>query len=234
MSETNKQKLLEEVKAMARNALLETDSQSKLERAALAVEKAEKTIEELLSDVAERDTELAAVTAQAKELTDKVQTLEVKARELEEALAEARKSLDEQKVRAEKAEEALSLIEQERRLHGRVLELEAAKVLKSGDKLEAQRNRVKVMSDEEFASYRDELVDLRSELEAALRESASNVETVADLASDDVVDVLPPEVKKEAAHVMIPNPELSNHDDAQSRIKEFGKAIAELLQNTNK
>lgn len=147
----------------------------------------QKTITDLTEVITNKESELAASAEEVTNLKAKVEELETKAQEFQGMLAESQDGAKVLEERASAAEGELASIAADRALAGRMAELEEAKVVLSGDKRTAQEERVRNMSEEEFASYKEERTELRAQLEAELKEAASA--TDSDAAGDSADDV---------------------------------------------
>jgi chromosome segregation ATPase len=137
-------------------------SKAKLEDAALK-------IEELTSVAASKDEEIEALESQIKELEDtknselaeKDKTLSEKAAELESISTEKSEKIAELEKELEKFKTTLADIEIERAAEVRFAELKEANVaLTEENSASAQLAKIRDMSDEAFASYKEELVAL--------------------------------------------------------------------------
>lgn len=137
------------------------------------LEDSQKTITELTETVTNKETESAALLEVVTNLKTKVKELEAKADEFRNALLEKKTETETLTERASIAEKELAAIVAKAELAARMVELEEAKVALSGDKRMAQTEKVLVMSEEEFASYKEERIELRAELEAELKEAAA-------------------------------------------------------------
>ena len=218
-----------------REALAEkeaADRQSKVEE---LLNSAEDTVRDLTETIQGKEAELAAASEERNELLAQVEELKAKADELEAKLADANKSSEELQERASTAEAELHKIAADRALEVRMANLEEAKVAKSGEKREAQAERVRGMSDEEFAAYKEELIELRQAVEAELKEKAANSEG-ADESEDegDGVEVAAADIEgarrsaegEAAANTL--NVETAS-EDLRAKFARFGKAMAANL-----
>ncbi len=234
---TTKEEFQTLLKDAVKGAFDGLSEESRLDKLNQLVATAESTISELLENVKSKDGELAKSDGDRKVLADQVEELVAKNKQLEEQLAarEAElKDTDDKRASAEQrataAEAVLTEAAAVRTLEARIAELAEAKVLKSGEKLDAQKTKVASMSDEEFASYRDELVDVRSEFEASLKVVATDA-VVAD-ADAGVVDVAPPQITVEtAAAGALLDVESVEPSTLKSEAARFGAALAKRLRN---
>ena len=104
-----------------------------------------------------------------------------------ERVVELETSLNEWKHRAEIAEAALKTLELEETAAERMQSLDDAGLALNGEFAEAQYVKVRGMSDDEFASYKNELVAFKSQYSTATLEEVVEEETeAAELSSDDI------------------------------------------------
>lgn len=230
MSDTNK--MAEEIRAILKDLLSETEEKARLAKAEQIVQSAESTILELTNAVTSREDEVTSLTGDNEGLTKEVEELKSKIAELEGQLEESSKSFKEIEEEANKVKAELASLAKDRQLEVRTRELEEAKVLRRSDKLEAQKARVRDMDDEEFAAYKAELVEIRAELEKTLKEQAGgNPEGDPPEGDPEVVEVAPPDLDKagkEAAAAAL-NVEVAS-EDIKSKWDAWGKALAENMR----
>lgn len=218
------------VRDAVQKELLSKETIEKLEKAEELVKSAEDTISELTDILSERDGEIAALADEKKKLLEQLSALELKTKELQERIDDADRRVGEMEQRAKASEETLAGIAKDRSLEVRVRELEEAKILKSGEKLEAQKNKVRDMSDEEFAAYKEDLVELRLAVEEALKkEIAGEPEPEGD------VDVAPADLdkarKEDASLPLDVELELgSEENDLKNKYKQLGDTLAKSLR----
>lgn len=225
-------KTVDEVRGLLKQALEEKEVAVKLERATNALNKASETISEMVEVVENKESELAQVVADNEALKTKVAELEGLAKALQEKLSSLQGVSDEHLNRAQEAEGKLAEIAKTVMLEQRVRELEEAKVLMTGAKLAAQTARIKEMSSEDFESYKEELVQVRSDLNEALKiELAKQVEDKA-----KEVEVAPADIeaaKKENASVLV-NIELNQAEEGVvAKMNKLASAMAEKIKKEN-
>lgn len=203
-----------------------------------ALKEAETTIKNLRDKVVEvnaRVTEDAAAIETLKtEKTELETAAELKATELEK-FAEEIKVLTE---RAENAEKVINDLETDKLEVARMAELESAKVVRSGEARDKQALVVRAMTDEEFSSYKEELVSLRDELVASIKtelESAGQkVEGSAPpvVAKDVVVEGSPQTPPANVDGALLENaavmPNVLNGSD--NKWQKFGQDLAALVK----
>lgn len=198
----SKEDFQREAKEALRKALSEVSTEDRLERVNALIEKivteqaatASSTISQLIETVEAKSQELAQSVEENNSLKQRVEEVLARTKELEELFAAKEAELKELQDKASLAQEELSKITMERKLEVRVAELASAGFLKSGEKLEAQKAKVRIMGDEEFTAYLSELADLRELVESALKDKQAEVEN-----TEDAVDVPPADLDKETA-----------------------------------
>jgi len=228
----DKEEFRSEVSKALKDALAGVSAEARLDdKVKTLLESADSTISDLLETVELRDQEISKAADETKTLQETVEELTNKLKELEEVLAARDADLKEvqdkvvaSEERATAAETELANIAHDRRLEVRVAELAEAKILKAGEKSEAQKAKVREMSDEEFASYKEELVDLRQAVEAAIKEVAGTEN------GEEVVEVAPPLINKEDAAVAALNAE-NNEPTGKSKYADLGPALAQRLKD---
>ncbi len=233
-----KEDFKKEVTTVLKGALAGLPEATQLAKVSEVLETAETTISELLQTVESKDDELATSSEDNLTLKQQVDELMAKTKLLDEQLAarEAElKALTDLHMQAEQRAVAAETIIAEaakiKTLETRVAELATSKVLKAGEKLEAQKAKIKSMSDEEFATYRDDLVDVRSELEALLKSATTEVATtVADI--EETVEVAPAAISKETAAAGTVAVEIVKTPTQKDRYAAFGAGLVKLMGNT--
>lgn len=157
-------------------ALEEKEGAARTEKMEDVIKAAQQTIDDLTDSLSEKEQLVEAANEEKKKLADEIKTLRETLEELESTLRLKEEEKNHIEERALKAESALEEIALARVAEERMSELVEAKVAKTGEKLEAQKAKVKSMSDAEFASYKEELVELRTSIEEELakEEAAAN------------------------------------------------------------
>ena len=135
------------------------------------LEKAASTISDLTSALEEKNTEVA-------EIEEKLTAGEARVKELETELEAAKKELETANEKLGESEQALEDIKKDRAAEVRMAELEDAGVARS-DK-DNQMAKVREMSDEDFASYKDELVSIREAVVAELEKAKAEADAKAE------------------------------------------------------
>ena len=191
--------------------------------------------EEALKDSAKVVTDL---TASVVEKDDVIINLESEISEAEETIAKQVESIDAEKAKVDELTKQLEDItnklnaselkvadmEKDMAADAHMADLKESKVISTDEKI--QREKVREMSDEEFASYKKELVGLRSSIEAELASTAPVVTPDGDTTTV-TTDVVTPDMNinvDNSAQAAL-NLEVSP-DDVASNYTELGKAMA--------
>jgi len=228
----------------------EADIRKKTEE---ALQKSAASISELTSALETKNSEVMVFEAQASEKDATIQQL---TSELEAAKVE----LESANVKLADSEKALNDIVKERAAEKRMVEIEDAGVARSDR--DSQMTKVKEMTDEEFASYKDELVSIREavvkELEEARKaqagvdakaeeetakkaeEDASKEEPAEKEAADKVLEsteedvVAPVQITPGQAAMASLNMEYLPNKDIMAKYADLGKAMANVWKKSEK
>lgn len=103
-----------------------------------------------------------------------------------EKVVELETAIEELTRRAEVAEAALDTIAREETAAGRMAELEEAGVSLEDDAAKAQYAKIRNLSDEDFQSYKSELIALKSKYAPSSEEEGKEEIEVAELSSDEI------------------------------------------------
>ncbi len=154
-------KLKNDVEAVVAKIFSEKEEADIRKQTEKALSTAAVTIEDLTVTLETKNSEVL-------ELTEQLSEAKEKATNLESDLEAVKEEMEEAKKRSTELEGTLEEIEKDRATELRITELEEAGVI--SDK-EAQMSKVREMSDEDFASYKDELVAVRAAIIAELSKS---------------------------------------------------------------
>ena len=205
------------------------------------------TIDELTEALEAKNAEVAELEAKLSESDEKLATA---ASELEAAKTETETA----KTDLEKVETEISEMKKDKAMELRVAELEKAGVLRS-DK-EGQAKKVRDMSDEEFAAYKEELVSVRETIVAELAQAAKKAEEEKAAAEDaednkedasdddagdddnkedaseddDAVDTAPANIDPGQAVSAALNMEVFPSADLKDKYGKLGQAMAEMFK----
>lgn len=149
-----------------------------------ALREARETFDALKASIEAKDAKLAEyeealANLDVSEPTDAEVAANEKVVELEAAIEELTK-------RAEVAEAALDTIAREETAAGRMAELEEAGVALEDDAAKAQYAKIRNLSDEDFQSYKSELVALKSKYASSSEEEGNEEIEVAELSGDEI------------------------------------------------
>ncbi len=218
-----------------------------------ALQKSADTITQLTEALEGKNADAEGVATQITELESKIEGL---TSELEAAKNEVKESVD-------KLAESENAIEEMRK--DKAAELRMAELVKAGVALsdkDAQTAKVRDMEDEEFGSYKEELVSLRSAVETELAkvdpegEAASEEETQEEVsaeesaeeeevaeeedseeneeeASEEDEETLPANVDPDTAVAAAMNMEVKPSDSVLAKYAKLGEAMATRMNNDN-
>lgn len=156
------EKLRKDVEAVVAAIFSEQEEAEIRKQTEEALNKSANTIEELT-------VALEAKNSEFEELEVKLSESEDKAKDLTTELEAAQEKIEKATKKSDEAESALEEIKKDRATELRMKELKEAGVV--SDK-ETQSSKVREMSDEDFTSYRDELVSVREAVIAELSKAA--------------------------------------------------------------
>jgi len=217
-----------------------------------ALQRSTDTINELTESLEAKDQELNDRNSDILGLNEKAQTLEARITELEEEKStfEAEKANFETEkseiiTRAEEAESKMAEMEKDKTAEIRLNELKEAGV--SSANTENQVSKVREMSDEDFSSYKEELVGIRKAIVAEL-ESSEEVSTEETVKTEEVSteETVKTEEDEEAAagsdvvsntmHSVAAalNMEVMPNKDVIAKYRELGNQMAENIKKVDK
>lgn len=215
-----------------------------LQKSADVITELTDSLDALTETAKEHESEVAELVARIDELTSELEAAKNEATENANKLAESEKTIDEMKK--DKAAEL------------RMSELTTAGVALSNK--EAQTAKVREMSDEDFASYKDELIAVREAVKAELaknveveteeaagteEEAASEEETetaeeeneeeaseeeTEEASEEDAEETQPAEIDKNKAVAGALNLEVFPSDDVLAKYRKFGEAMAARMK----
>ena len=163
------EKLRKDVKAVVAEIFSEKEEAEIRKQTEDALNTSAETIEELTNT-------LEAKNVEFDELQSKLTESEEKAENLQTELEAAKEELEGTKTKLSESEATLEEMKKDKATELRMSELEKAGVV--SDK-EAQANKVREMSDEDFESYKSELESLRAAILAAFEKSEGSEEEEA-------------------------------------------------------
>jgi hypothetical protein len=200
---TNVEVIVDEIFKKKEEAEMKKETEAALNAAAA-------TITELNASLEAKDTEHKAEVESLQESIASLETQLNEVAEAKKALEDEKADFDEEKEkltkRAEAAEEELDNMKKDQMAADRMEALKTAGVASTDS--EAQRIKVREMTDEDFASYKDELVSVRSYVIKELEDAGNSV--------DD-----PEEAKKEEA---------KKKEEAEKKKELLATRLAELKE----
>jgi chromosome segregation ATPase len=218
--------LINLVKIAVEEALKAKAGEERTASIELSLEKANEIVAGLKENVEAKAAELAASEEETTDLKARLEELNAKVEELNAQLTKSEEDKELVETRANAAESRLLEIAKESKLKQRLCILEEAKVAKTGEKLDLQLAKVKEFSDEEFDSYKEDLIEMRSSIEEALREEAAKkAESTLD---PDAVTVAPANVEKVLSEnaSILPAVESIPEETMNEKYANLGKAMA--------
>jgi len=228
-----------------------------------ALTKSANTINELTESLEAKDQELVDKEAEISGLNENISTLGDKVEELEgdkTALETEKTGFESEKAdivkRAEEAELKIENMEKDKLAEVRFDELKESGVAATNDKaVEDQTSKVREMSDEDFTSYKDELVAIREAIVAELKASEEEVdsteteteteaseekdetetetETSEEESEEDEEDAADSEPAISTMHSVAAalNMEIMPNKDVMAKYKELGSQMAENIKS---
>jgi nucleoporin NUP159 len=139
--------------------------------------KTEKELQKSANSIAELTTALEDKNAEVAAFEEKISEGENRIQELESELEAAKTELETANTKLSETEQTLEDMKKDRAAEIRMTELEDAGVARS-DK-DSQMTKVREMTEEEFASYKDELVSIREAVLSELEEARQQAEADA-------------------------------------------------------
>jgi chromosome segregation ATPase len=197
-----------------------------------ALNKSAEAISQLTESLEAKNTELEEVAGTIESLNSKID-------ELTSELEAAKKETEEKANKLTEAETLIDNMNKDKAAEIRMNELVSVGVALSDKK--TQSAKVREMSDEEFASYKEELTSIRAAVEAELAkkpvdsvvvEPTPNTPTVEDANADgDSDDLAPANVDPNLTASAAMNLEVKTDDSFLSKYAELGKAMAAKMKN---
>ncbi len=185
MTDMNTEQFNTAVQAEVEKILSSREESQAREEAETALTEAKETFETLRASLEAKDAKLTeyeealAVLDDGSAPTDS----EVAANE---KIVELEKDLEEWKQRAEVAQAALDTLAREEMAAGRMAELDESGVSLDEEAAQAQYAKVRDMSDEDFASYKSELVALKSKYASPSAEEGDEQIEVSELSAQEI------------------------------------------------
>lgn len=181
-----------------------------------ALQKSADVITELTDSLEDKGSEVS-------EITEKLTASNSRIKELETELEAAGKEFEKSKEELEISVKAIDEMKKDKAADVRMVELVEAGVAHSD--ADVQTTKVREMSDEDFVSYRDELISLKGAVEKRLAEAAEEAEKLKSKADSDVEKE---GLNSEDTAMAALNLETSAVKELSDQYKEMGEAMATL------
>lgn len=249
------EKLLNDVKLIVEGIFSDKEQAGQMQKTQDALNESAETIDSLTQKLEDTTAELAK--AQETATTDSEEK-DSKISELQTELEAAQKKVEETEATLASTNESLENMKLDQLAEARMNELKESKVAMAND-LEAQTERVRGLSEEEFASYKEDRIALRKAVEKELGEAAAEAEAQAkadeqaaasDEENQEGEEAIPPASKEAAgeeegtptppvnvapgqAMAAAMNFETKPSDDMVEKYANLGKEMASLLTDTS-
>lgn len=240
----NKDTLKAEITSIVADIFEGKKEEEQRSRTEEALETAATSINDLTTKVGKLEDTVASVESEKSTLKEELdsvkETFKTDKTEIETKLAESEKSAEELKSQFETVSAELEDLKQEAVASTRIGELEVSGVLRND--AETQKAKVKTMSDEEFASYKDELEAIRKSILEQLEAANKSEETSDEDASkedaskekDDGIVTPPVEISSGNALSAALNMEIVPSDDIVKKYQDLGNAMAASMIKESK
>ena len=162
-----KEQMRTQIRAMVDDLFNEKEESEIRKKTETALEKSATTISDLTSSLEDKVTEMAELETKVSESEESIQSLN---KELEAA----REELETSQTSLKEKEQALDDMNKAKIADERMSELESAGVARA--EKESQIEKIKEMSDEDFTSYKEELVYVRKAVEAELEKATKDLQ----------------------------------------------------------
>lgn len=239
----NTKKLVDDVKSIVENIFAEKEKSDQISRTESALNESANVIDKLNTSLEETQTEFEqfkeSSTEELKVIKEEAnQTItekDGKISELTEELEAANKKVEETEQALASAKEEAENIKKDRLAETRMAELTEAKVIMA-NAVDAQTAKVRDMTDEEFASYKDERVALRKSVEdeLAANAAATNTETASE--EEEEEEAFTPEANIPTGQAIAAslNMETQVSSNMKSKYRDLGKAMADAMSKSDK
>jgi len=234
----DKEALKKDIEAVVASIWSEKEEVEVRKKTEEALQKSADTITELTVSLEDKEAEFA-------EMEEKNVASEAEIQELKTELEAAQKELDESKKTLTASEKVIENMKKDKAAELRMTELEESKVAHS-DK-DTQIAKVRDMSEDDFAAYKDELIALRKAVETELAKTKKTEEELAEAEKKKKEDLLAAKKKEEElankdkktktdqteigpGHMAMAalNLETKVTDEMSEQYQEMGKAMAAL------
>ena len=210
--------LEQQVSAVVENLFNEKEQTKIREKTEAELKRAASSISELTTALEDKNTETA-------ELETKVSDSEAQIQELTSKLEAAEKELETANTKLGESEKAVEDMRKDRAAEERMADLEDAGVTRSDT--DSQLAKVREMTEEDFASYKDELVSIRQAVVAELEKARETAEADAK-AEEEAADKAAEEAKKIEKKTDEEDPEKKKKDKKKEKsVEEEGSEESE-------
>jgi chromosome segregation ATPase len=208
-------------------------TETALKESANTIESLTDELETAKSELTTTVTDLEAAKAQIEELTSQKETLEA---EHDKALETKEVELSTLKTELEEKATELDNIKKDAQAKERMAELASAGVVREDTK--SQTSKVREMTAEEFAAYKEELESIKASILAELKATEENDEKTKEEGSEEAaagdeesVNTPPANINPAQSVSAAMNLEIYPSDDVMSQYADLGKAMAEVMKN---
>ena len=225
----NNEELVNLVRAAVESALTVREGEDRTASIEASLVDANTLVTELTDAISSAENKLTASTEENTDLKAQLSELLAKADELSTKLEQSEQEAQELETRAKASETQLLEIAQVSILKQRMCLLEEAKVAMSGDRLETQMDVVKLQSDEEFASYMEDRVELRASIEESFKVKADEETKEVD---EGEITVAPANVEDALIEnaAVLPVVEEQAQETIEDKFSRLGKTMAANIQ----
>lgn len=209
-----REELKKDIETMVADIWSEKEEVEVRKRTEEALQKSADVITELTDSLEDKTSEVSKITEKLTESTSKI-------KELETELEAAGKELEKSKEELADSVKAIDEMKKDKAADVRMAELVEAGIALSD--VDVQTVKVKEMSDEDFVSYRDELVSLKEAVEKRLAKATEEAEKLKSETTEEKE-----KLDSEDTEMAALNLETSATKELSDQYKEMGKAMATL------
>jgi chromosome segregation ATPase len=222
-------KLHEEVEAVV-NQIMKNNEEAKirkeiedaLQASADRIKELSKFLEDNETEMEEAKEKIVVLNATIDELKSTIENMEKEAKKFGEEKASFDGEKEKLTVELEAAKTELDSMKKDRIASDRMIELEKSGVI-AKDK-DGQKNKIKEMSDDEFASYKADLISVKESIIAELEEGKGDSD---DVTLDNSMQTATLNLAQASQAAL--NMELIVGKDLANKYTELGKAMAERI-----
>lgn len=235
------QSIVEDIFAKKERAEQIADTEAALQESANMIDKLNNSLEETQSALTQlKETSTEEIETTKEEASREISEKETKISELTEELEAAQKKVEETTNELASVKETLENLQKDQLAEARMKELVAAKVNITNE-VEAQTAKVREMSDEDFASYKEERIALRKAVEAELAaatedatDDTDDTETATEDIDTDDTETPATDIPVGQALASAMNMETTVSNDVKTKYRDLGKAMADAMSKSDK